>query len=78
MTTQKFNIGKIYEMRFITDSNLTVKFVCVKRTEKSATFQSVDKKEVLNRRIKVWDNCEYILEGNYSMAPSIKAINVCN
>jgi len=80
MTTEinKFEIGKTYEMRFIGDSDLRPHFVCVKRTEKSATFKSAKTNEVLTRRVKVYDNFEYILQGTYSMAPSIRAKNIIN
>lgn len=67
----KFAIGKTYNMRFIGDSNLRPEFVCVKLTAKTATFKG--KHETISKRIKVYDNVEYVLAGSYSMAPSIKA-----
>ena len=75
MDTIKFKEGKCYNMSFIGDSNLKVAFVCIKRTAKTAIFESLQgaTKEVLKRRIKEYDNCEYVLEGNYSMSPTIKA-----
>jgi hypothetical protein len=79
MTTQattpaKFEIGKTYEMSFIGDSNLRPHFLCIKRTEKTATFQRVrGGAETLTRKIKTYSGAEYVLEGNYSMAPSINS-----
>lgn len=67
----KFETGKTYTMRFIGDSDLRPEFKCVKRTAKSATFAG--ERETLTRKIKEHDGVEYVLSGNYSMAPCIKA-----
>ncbi|CAB4152695.1 hypothetical protein UFOVP611_26 [uncultured Caudovirales phage] len=70
----KFEAGNIYEMRFIGDSDLRVKYICVKRTAKSVTFERFQNPaDVLRRGIKVWDGSEFVTEGCYSMAPSINA-----
>jgi hypothetical protein len=72
-----FEAGNIYEMRFIGDSDLRVKYICVKRTAKNATFERFQNPgDGITRRIKVWDGSEYVLDGSYSMAPSIKATNL--
>ena len=78
MTTIKtFEAGNIYEMGFIGDSELKVKFICVKRTAKNATFERFQNPgDAITRRIKVWDGSEYVLDGSYSMAPSIYAKNI--
>jgi hypothetical protein len=78
MTTIKtFEAGNIYEMRFIGDSDLRVKYICVKRTATSVTFERFQKPgDVVKRKIKVWDGSEYIVDGSYSMAPSIYAKNI--
>jgi hypothetical protein len=81
MTTIKtFEAGNIYEMRFIGDSDLTVKYVCVKRTATTVTFERLKvtnwTNDVVKRKIKVWDGSEYVLAGSYSMAPSIYAKNI--
>ena len=76
METTKFETGNIYEMRFITDSDLKPKFICVKRTNKTATFERLNCKESITRRIKIWEGVEYVVDGNYSMAPSIKASRI--
>ena len=68
-----FKTGNTYQMRFITDSDLVVNFTCIKRTAKTATFKRVASSEVITRRIKEYDGEEFVLEGNYSMAPRIKA-----
>lgn len=77
MKTVKFETGNVYEMSFIGDYNLRPQYICVKRTDKSVTFEKFPTaSEVITRKIKVWDNTEYILEGSYSMAPSIKASRI--
>ena len=73
MNIATFNPGSVYEMSFIGDSNLRPQFVCVKRTAKTATFKAIDSNETLKRRVKVYDNSEFVLDGNYSMSPRIKA-----
>jgi hypothetical protein len=73
METLKFETGNIYQMKFIGDSNLLVKYVCLSRTAKKITFGKVGSEETISRMVKVYDNIEYVLEGNYSMAPIIKA-----
>ena len=74
---KKFEVGSIYEMRFICDSDLRPQYICVKRTAKTVTFEKFQGTETLTRRIKNYDSSEYVLEGNYSMAPSIRAKNIC-
>lgn len=69
-----FKAGEKYEMHFICNSDLKPVFTCVKRTAKNATFQKG--KEILTRKIRVSSGCEYVLEGVYSMAPSIDAKHV--
>lgn len=76
-TVNQFETGNIYEMRFIGDSELRVKFICVKRTATKVTFDRFQNPgDSITRKIKVWDGSEYILDGSYSMAPSIKATNL--
>ena len=73
----KFEIGNIYEMSFIGDSDLRPKFICVAITKTTATFERFkNPSESIKRKIKVYDNVEYIIDGNYSMAPIIKASRV--
>lgn len=72
-----FEVGNIYEMRFITDSDLRPKFICVKRTAKTVSFERFKSPtDKMTRRIKESAGVEYILHGNYSMAPIIRATNV--
>lgn len=73
---KKFEVGNVYEMRFIGDSDLRPQFICVNRTAKTATFERFKGTETLTRRIKEYEGVEYVLEGAYSMAPRIKASNV--
>jgi hypothetical protein len=75
--TTQFEEGNIYEMRFVTDSDLRVKFCCTRRTPKMATFSAVDRTETIKRRIKVgYEGEEYVVDGKYSMAPTIRASRV--
>ncbi len=77
METLKFETGNIYQMRFITDSDLLVSYICIKRTDKTVSFERyMNATEVITKKIKVYNNEEYILKGTYSMAPSIKASNL--
>lgn len=76
MSTVTFEKGNIYTMKFIGDADLKPKFICVKRTPKTATFEGIESNEVLTKRIKKHQGEEYILAGSYSMAPSIKASNI--
>jgi hypothetical protein len=77
MKTTKFEAGNIYEMRFITDSDLAVKYICVKRTEKTVTFERfMNSSDTISKKVKVYNNEEYVVTGNYSMAPSIKASRI--
>ena len=76
-TAIKFEEGNIYQINFIGDSELKPQFICVKTTNKTATFESfMNSAEKITRRIKTWNGVEYILDGNYSMAPSIYADKV--
>jgi len=71
-----FEISSIYEMRFIGDSDLKVNYICIKRTAKTVTFERHGKTEKITRRIKEFNDSEYIRDGNYSMAPAIYAKNI--
>ena len=73
----KFESGNIYGMRFIGDSNLVTSWICTKRTAKTVTFEKFkNPSDKMNRRIKTYNGVEYVLQGSYSMAPSIKASNI--
>ena len=73
-----FAEGNIYEMRFIGDNDLRPKYICVKRTPKTASFERYGTPgNTLTRKIKSYDGVEYIEKGSYSMAPRISAKNVC-
>ena len=76
-TNTKFEAGNIYEMNFIGDSQLKPKYICVKRTKATATLSCLTTKENITRRIKIdHNNNEYILDGSYSMSPSIRSNKV--
>lgn len=74
MKTVKFEIGNVYEMRFITDSELKPQFICTKLTKSQATFERfMNSNDRITKKIKIYDNIEYIVTDNYSLAPVIKA-----
>ena len=71
----KFEVGKKYKHNFITNSDLWVTWVVLKRTAKTITIQDVrDVNDVVRRRIKSDKDTEYVLPfGSYSMAPTLRA-----
>ena len=73
----RFEESCIYEMRFIGDSELKPKWFCKKRTAKTVTFERFkNPSETMTRRIKIgFDGEEFVVDGNYSMAPSISSRN---
>ena len=76
-TIVKFEVGNIYEMRFIGDSNLKPHFICVKITEKTASFERYQKpSDKFTKKKKVSNNAEYVLYDTYSMAPIIRATSI--
>ena len=77
MKTTTFETGNIYRMNFIVDSDLKADYICVNRTAKTATFERFQRpSDSLTRKIKMYNNVEYVKEGYYSMAPSIYANKV--
>ena len=72
----KFEAGNIYQVNFIGDSDLKPQWICIKRTNKTVTFERFKKTESITRRIKTYNGVEYVLDGSYSMAPSIYADKV--
>jgi len=73
----KFKEGNIYEMRFVTDSDLKVPYICVKRTEKTIYLERFkEPSDKLTRRVKTYNGEEFVVAGSYSMAPSIYASRV--
>lgn len=72
-----FEVGNVYEMRYIGDNDLRPLWFCSKVTPKMATFEKYqNKKETITRKIKSSGGVDYVLEGNYSMAPSISANHI--
>ena len=68
----KFEIGKTYNCRSITDSNCRYEFTIVKRTEKTVSFNYENK--TVTKKVTVYDSREIVFPlGKYSMAPIIKA-----
>ena len=72
-----FETGNIYQMRFVTDSQLRPEFICMDRTPKTATFYAIKGNDVIKRKIRIdSEGFEYIVDGSYSMAPSINSKKV--
>lgn len=71
-----FEVGTVYTMGYVGDSQLKPQFICTKRTAKTVTFEEFKGTETLTRRIKEYNKVEFIREGSYSMAPSIYADKV--
>jgi len=71
--TKNFEAGNIYEMFFYGDSDLRPQWMCGKLTAKTGTFVNIKTKEVITKKIKSYDNIQYIELGSYSMAPRISA-----
>ncbi len=72
----KFEIGRIYETRFITQYDTKLKIKIVARTEKTIKWILLDdqKKVVKQSRPYIWENQECFKPlGNYSMSPTIFA-----
>jgi len=82
MESLKFEEGNIYGMNFIGDSELKIKWICIKITAKTASFKKTTNSlnlcedEIITRKIKTYNNIDYIVDGSYSMAPAIYANNV--
>jgi len=73
----KFETGNVYQMNFIGDSDLKPAFICVKVTAKTATFERFkNSSDKFTAKIKTFSNTEFVTNGGYSMAPSIRATNV--
>ena len=76
MTTAiKFETGNVYEMRFITDSELKAEFICTKLTKTMATFERYgNPSDSITKKIKTNpEGIEYVVTDSYSLAPVIKA-----
>lgn len=75
--TTKFEIGNVYAMSFITDSELKPSFICVGLTKTQATFERFgNPTDRITKKVKTFNGVDYIVNGSYSMAPVIKADKV--
>jgi hypothetical protein len=73
----KFEAGNIYQMNFIGDSELKPKYICVRVTEKTVSFERFNNAaDKVTRKIKTFRGVQYVVDGSYSMAPSIYADKV--
>jgi hypothetical protein len=70
--TIKFEIGKTYTTRSIGDYDCIYSFTVIKRTEKFVTVENRFG-EVVRRKVKMVDDVEWFIDGNYSMAPIFRA-----
>lgn len=76
---EAFEVSSVYAMHFITDSDLKPKYIVLKRTATTVTFQKFQSpnSEKITRKIKTDSKgIEYIVNGSYSMAPSISARHI--
>lgn len=69
----QFEVGKIYQMRFITDSALKIQWECISRTARRATFRRIGSSEQITRKVNTYDDYEYVNYSSYSMAPSMNS-----
>lgn len=74
---KKFEIGKTYTTRLITDSNCEIQFTITARTSSTITAvddKGIEKKYRLSKKYSEYRNAETFLPwGNYSMCPMISA-----
>lgn len=71
--TVKFEAGKSYEMRWVTDADLRTRIEVIRRTRRFVTIV-IDGRDVKRVGVREWDGVEYALPlGDYSMAPRVKA-----
>lgn len=73
----KFEVGKTYSARSISDHDCVFSFEVVSRTEKSVKIKDLCDGSIIMRRIQNWrPECENISPyGSYSMAPTLYASN---
>jgi len=73
-----FEVHSVYAQSSIVDSQSKTKYICLKRTAKTVTFQRFQQpnSEKITRRIQSYNGVEYIINGSYSMAPSISAKDI--
>lgn len=74
MTTAKFEKNNIYAKDSIVDSQSKIPYICIGRTAKTVTFEKYQQPgQKYTFKIKEYNGSEYIVFGNYSMAPAIYA-----
>ena len=72
MTHTQFEIGKSYTTRLITNSDIIISMIVIRRTEKTVTINYNG--QIKNYKVSQFMGIETIYpEGKYSMAPSFKA-----
>lgn len=74
---KKFEIGKTYTTRLISDSNCKIQFTITARTSSTITAvddKGIEKKYRLSKKYSEYRNAETFLPwGNYSMCPMVSA-----
>lgn len=75
---KKFEVGKSYECSSICDHNCVWRYKVVDRTENTVTLETLDRMEIIKRRIikglSEFNNAESIYPlGKYSMCPILHA-----
>lgn len=69
---KNFEIGKTYNMLWITDADLVTPMIVIARTAKTVKLQERD--NIYTCRVKIDNDGEYVKPlGSYSMAPILRA-----
>lgn len=73
----RFEVGKVYQYRFLTSYDTVVDVKILKRTEKTVTIKDLIDGGETRRKISVYDGSERIDPlGKYSMSPVLVAKNL--
>ena len=69
---KNFEVGRKYYGRSVCNYDCIFEIEVIRRTGKTITFLDGDEQRV--KKIRTDNNGEYVILGNYSMAPVIRAI----
>ena len=73
---KQFEIDKKYYGRSVCDSDCIFEIKVIRRAGTRITFIDNDNTQRV-KKVRTDENCEYIILGNYSMAPIIRAEREC-
>lgn len=72
--TTKFQVGRVYCCRLVTNYDTELRYMVVSRTAKYITVERLDAVETKRLGVRVWDGVELCNPwGRYSMAPVLRA-----